>query len=244
MINYIQNKIKKMRDQARRRNDFIKFKKLSNQLPLRFSLLRKNKRLIYEDSKETSFDTHYIYHPAWAARILAQIRPPYHVDISSKLDFSTIVSAFIPVRFYDYRPAQISLSNLTSEYADLLNLPFKDASIPSLSCMHVVEHIGLGRYGDAIDPEGDLKAMRELERVLSHKGTFLFVVPIGKPQIQFNAHRIYSYKQILEYFKDLTLKEFTLIPDNAQKVGLIQNASEDESNQQAYGCGCFWFIKP
>jgi hypothetical protein len=74
-------------------------------------------------------------------------------------------------------------------------------------------------------------------------GNLLFVVPIGKPRIQFNAHRIYSYEQIVNYFDGYTLKEFSLIPDTQQQGGLIRNASEEQSNMQQYGCGCFWFIK-
>src|ERR1700704_302187 len=67
----------------------------------------------------TPFDRHYIYHPAWAARILAKTRPEYHVDFSSILSFGTVLSAFIPVKFYDYRPVGISLSNYNSQFADL-----------------------------------------------------------------------------------------------------------------------------
>ena len=56
-----------------------------------------------------------------------------------------MVSAFIPVEFYDYRPAELSLSGLEFKHADLTHLPFADNSVESLSCMHVIEHIGLGR---------------------------------------------------------------------------------------------------
>ncbi len=188
----------------------------------------------------TPFDQHYIYHPAWAARILATNKPEYHVDISSILSFSTIVSAFIPVKFYDYRPAEISLSGLESESADLLALPFADGSIPSLSCMHTVEHIGLGRYGDPIDPGGDIKAIRELIRVLKTGGDLLFVTPVGKPKIAFNAHRVYSHLQIMEYFSTLNLMEFSMIPDSG---GLIINADPEMVSKQEYACGCYWFRK-
>src|SRR6187399_2658509 len=99
----------------------------------------------------TPFDHHYTYHPAWAARILASTRPEYHVDISSILYFGSMVSAFIPVRFYDYRPAQLQLSNYSAGFADLKKLDFESNSIPSISCMHTIEHIGLGRYGDELD---------------------------------------------------------------------------------------------
>lgn len=191
----------------------------------------------------TEFDRHYVYHTAWAARIIAAIMPDSHVDISSSLYFSGIVSAFLPVRFYDHRPAALNLGNLTCGYADLLALPFANHSISSLSCMHVVEHIGLGRYGDPIDPDGDLKAMAELERVLAEEGSLLFVVPIGLPKIMFNAHRIYSYDQIISYFSRLELREFTLIPEQSQNGGLIRNASKDQADNETYGCGCFWFIR-
>ena len=62
--------------------------------------------------------------------------------------FRRIGSAFVPIEHYDYRPPDIRLDNLESGFADLLNLPFSDRSIASLSCMHVVEHVGLGRYGE------------------------------------------------------------------------------------------------
>ena len=189
---------------------------------------------------KTSFDAHYVYHTAWAARKVKEISPERHTDISSSLYFSGIVSAFIPVDFYDYRPADLTLSNLKSASADLTQLFFADNSLESLSCMHTVEHIGLGRYGDPIDPVGDLKAISELKRVLAPGGSLLFVVPIGIPKIEYNAHRIYSYEMIKEYFQDFTLKEFSLIDDAGK---FIENADPEKVKDQKYGCGCFWFIK-
>lgn len=195
----------------------------------------------FDKTFATGFDRHYVYHTAWAARKVAAIKPEFHTDISSSLYFSSIVSAFVPVQFYDYRPADLQLHGLSSEKADLLRLPFADNSVASLSCMHTVEHIGLGRYGDSIDSTGDLKAIKELKRVLAHGGSLLFVVPIGKPKIQFNAHRIYSYKMIKEYFSDLELKEFSLIPEKSGAI--IVNATEAQADKEVYGCGCFWFVK-
>jgi hypothetical protein len=162
------------------------------------------------------------------------------VDISSTLHFCSIVSAFIPVKFYDYRPADLCLSGLSSEFADLLALPFPSASVESLSCMHTVEHVGLGRYGDPIDPDGDLKAIAELKRVLAPGGSLLFVAPVGRPKIVFNAHRIYAYDQVVSYFADLDLREFALVPDRGPLITLATKALADA---QTYGCGCFWFQK-
>lgn len=227
------------------RKTFEKFKSLSEKAGRRFPVSWDDIFFISgEDTANTGFDAHYVYHPAWAARILAKTKPAFHTDISSTLHFCSIVSAFVPVHFYDYRPAKLELSNLTSERADLLSLPFADGSIKSLSCMHTVEHIGLGRYGDPLDPDGDLKAISELKRVIAPGGDILFVVPIGKAKLLFNAHRIYSYAQILEYFgKDFELRDFFLIPDTAVTHGVIYNATEKDADAQKYGCGCFWFRK-
>jgi SAM-dependent methyltransferase len=188
----------------------------------------------------TPFDNHYTYHPAWAARVLAKTRPALHIDISSILNFSAVTSAFIPVKFYDYRPAHLQLTNFESDFADLKKLPFENDSIESLSCMHTIEHIGLGRYGDELDVTGDLTAIKELKRVTRPGGNILFVTPVGKPKIEFNAHRIYSFEQIKEYFSGCELVEFALIPDAG---GLIIDADPALVKDQKYGCGCFWFKK-
>lgn len=221
---------------------FKKFKELDKEH--RFPILKKDFWPCLDDNTtHTGFDIHYTYHPAWAARVLAQTKPSKHVDISSCLVFSTVMSAFIPMEFYDLRPADVHLDNLECKKADLINLPFADNSIESLSCMHTIEHVGLGRFGDEIDPDGDLKAINELKRVLKKGGDLLFVIPVGKPRIQYNAHRNYSYEMIMEYFKDLKLKEYTLAPDNALEVGMIKNATKEITDAQIHGCGCFWFQK-
>ena len=224
--------------------DFLNFSSLSTKIGTTKPLWKNCLPQLHDNTSETLFDRHYVYHPAWAARIIKEVNPQFHVDISSTLHFCTILSAFIPVKFYDYRPAELHLSNLTSEKADLTNLFFDDNSIKSLSCMHTVEHIGLGRYGDPIDPEGDQKAIRELKRVTAIGGSLLFVVPIaGSPTIMFNAHRIYSYNQIIKYFDGFELKKFSLVPDKYEKLNFIENATKEDVDMQKYGCGCFWFIK-
>jgi hypothetical protein len=219
--------------------DFDLFKSLDNVKRLHLSWDDRYPCL-NDDTRYTNFDGHYIYHPAWAARIIKNLNPRKHVDISSTLHFCSILSAFVPVEFYDYRPAILNLNNLYCGKADLTNLHFKDGTIESLSCMHTIEHIGLGRYGDDIDPDGDLKAIKELQRVCSIGGSILFVVPVGKPKIQFNAHRIYNPEMILEIFKGFELKNFSLITD---KQEYIHSANINLAKEQNYGCGCFWFYK-
>jgi SAM-dependent methyltransferase len=194
-----------------------------------------------DSTNNTGFDAHYLFHTAWAARILAKNKPSLHIDISSCLRFVSLVSAFIPIDFYDYRPADLNLSGLSSKRTDLMKLPFDSGSVSSISCMHVVEHIGLERYGDPFNPVGDIKAMNELERVISPEGTLLFVVPIGEaPIIQYNAHRIYSFQQITQQFKNCRLETFSYINDAGK---FIQDAGPEDTVGQTYGCGCFHFSK-
>ncbi len=223
--------------------NYLKFKNICKNR-YRFDIRWGNRYpLLFDITKNTQFDTHYVYHSAWAARIISLRKPSKHIDISSNLYFIGIVSAFVPVEFYDYRPANLALTGIQSGFADLYKLPFKTDSISSLSCMHVVEHVGLGRYGDKLDPDGDIRAVEELKRVLAPGGSLLFVVPVGKPRIMFNAHRIYAYDMVLDMFSDVRLKEFSLIPDDALEAGIIQNASREQANGQKYGCGCFHFQK-
>jgi len=120
-------------------------------------------------------------------------------------------------------------------------LPFDDNSVESLSCMHVIEHIGLERYGDPLDPQGDIKAISELKRVSAPNGTLLFVVPLGEHSIiQYNAHRIYNYDQIISLFQGFKLLDFSYINDAGS---YIPQANKPDTVGQVYGCGCFYFSK-
>ncbi len=195
-------------------------------------------------TRETGFDRHYIYHPAWAMRIVTRLNPKQHIDISSTLHFCSMLSAVVPTEFYDYRPADLVLDNLTSSFAELTNLHFADNSVASLSCMHTIEHVGLGRYGDPLDYDGDLKAIAEIKRVLAPGGSLLFVVPLGRESvICFNAHRIYDKQHVLTLFADMELMDFSLIPEDGKDGGLVSDPSDALLQKQFYACGCFWFKK-
>lgn len=208
----------------------------------RFQCAWKDRKPCLDDrTAVTGFDAHYVYHTAWAARVLRRLSPETHVDVGSCLRFVTMVSAFVPIEFYDYRAAKLQLPGLKSGQADLASLPFADEAIASLSCMHVVEHVGLERYGDPFDPRGDVKAMVELARVLAPGGYLLFVVPVGGvARIQYNAHRIYRAEQVVAGFPSLELLEFALVADDGSFAVAADLAL---ANAQQYGCGCFLFRK-
>src|SRR4051794_16324471 len=97
------------------------------------------------------FDPHYFYQDVWAARRIAELQPGRHVDVGSRVDFVGFVTALAPVTFVDLRPLQADLDRLESVHGTVLALPFEDRSLQSVSCLHVAEHIGLGRYGDPLD---------------------------------------------------------------------------------------------
>jgi hypothetical protein len=184
--------------------------------------------MLDDASESTGFDRHYVFHTAWAARVLARTRPRRHVDIGSSLFFVTSVSAFVPVEFVDIRPARLGLSG----------------SVASLSCMHVLEHVGLGRYGDPVDYDGDLRAAAELMRVLAPGGRLLMVVPLGGvARIQFNAHRIYTHAQLVGMFDELQLDAFALIPESAANGDLVADPPAAMVARERYGCGCFEFVR-
>lgn len=225
------------------RNEFHQFATLHRrerpELPLEW---RDRWPRLNDRTEHLPFDAHYIYHTAWAARVLAATRPKQHVDISSLAYFATICSAFLPIEFLDYRPAGIVLPNLQCGAADLCKLHFADQSLQSVSCMHTIEHIGLGRYGDPLDAQGDRRALGELQRVVAPGGSLLIVVPTGRPRVQYNAHRIYDPQMIEQALPALSLQSWSLLPDNFSG-GLIDNPSRDLALQQRYGCGCFHFVR-
>jgi SAM-dependent methyltransferase len=203
---------------------------------------RWSERILFTDNRveHTPFDRHYVYHTAWALRQVQQYKPREHVDVSSSLYFVALGSAIVPMRHLDYRPPALLLDNLVCAAGDLMALPLADNSVESLSCMHVIEHVGLARYGDPLDPEGDIKAARELSRVLAPGGRLLFVTPVGRSRICFNGHRIYDFNSVCSLFPDLCLAEWALIPDNPSQ-GLVPKATPQLINEQEYACGCFLF---
>ena len=185
-------------------------------------------------------DAHYFYVNAWAARRIGALDPRRHVDIGSQAVLAAILSASVPVVFVDYRPLRARLAGLRLVAADVLRLPFMDASVPSLSCLHVAEHIGLGRYGDPIDPAGTRKAAAELSRVLAPGGSLFFALPVGRPRVAFNAHRVHAAATIVEYFPSLTLREFSGVDDRGRYA---EHVRIDAFAADEYACGFFWLVK-
>ena len=124
---------------------------------------------VYDKSASTGIDTHYFNQAIWAFRHIKDSAAPAHVDIASEVNFVGLLTCITHVTFVDIRPLELAIPNYTGLRGSIVELPFADGTVKSLSCLHVIEHIGLGRYGDPIDPRGPECAGREIARVL-HAG--------------------------------------------------------------------------
>ncbi len=189
----------------------------------------------------TPYDPHYFYQGAWLARRLAEVRPDQHVDIASSVLTVGVISAHVPTIFVDYRPLNAKLPNLQNIAGTIMSLPFPSGSVSSLSCMHVLEHIGLGRYGDPIDPMGARKAAGELVRVLAPGGQLYLTMPVGRQRVCFNAHRVFSPTEILDLFLGLNLRSFSWVDD----AGEFHSGGQPcDAAKSEYGCGFYELQKP
>lgn len=220
-------------------SDFLRYWKLrksqSEKWPIKFF-----PKLFDKDPQSHTFDKHYVYMDRWAFKKLQAARPIAHVDVGSSIRFLSMASTVTNLKFVDIRPIKLDFENFECIEGSILDMPFKNDSVLSLSCLHVAEHIGLGRYGDPLDPSGTKKACKELSRVLAPGGLLYFALPVGKPAVYFNAHRIHSPQSILDYFEGLKLLEFSGVNDTGH---FVSQAELNDFKDQAYACGMFLFTK-
>ncbi len=218
--------------------DLLAYRRAS---PAESVALRDTFPCLMDRTSKTPFDPHYFYQGAWLARKLAETRPTHHIDVGSSVLTMSVLSGFVPTTFVDYRPLQTVLPGLTLVAGNATQLPFASASLASLSCLHVVEHVGLGRYGDPIAPDGTRLAIAELARVVAPGGRLFLTTPVGRERVCFNAHRVSSPMTVVAAAAGLELASFALVDD----AGRFTPACEiSRAASLDYGCGMFEFVRP
>jgi SAM-dependent methyltransferase len=192
-----------------------------------------------DDSTPTQSVNFYFYQDSWAARQVFQAQPAYLVDVGSTVLLAGILSQFAPCFSVDIRPLLAKQAGLHPVAGSVLELPFLDNTAPCLTSMCVLEHIGLGRYGDPLNPRGTLDAIEEIRRIIAPGGFFVFSVPIGREVTEFNACRRFGYTQIMTLLGDWELVESCILAPHP-----IPYTSDAMFAAIADPVACFCFRKP
>lgn len=187
---------------------------------------------------------HYFHQDLYIARKIYMANPKKHIDIGSRTDgFVAHVATFRSIEIFDIRNIKSKIKNITFRQADLMQLPDDLINYcDSISSLHVIEHFGLGRYGDPIDYFGHVKAIDNISKILVKNGIFYFSTPIGRQRIEFNAQRVFSVEYLIKLLSDkFRIINFSYIDDYDD---FYENAELSEENIKTNfkcnnGCGIF-----
>lgn len=201
---------------------------------------------MYESSGVAS--GHYFHQDLLVAQRIFQRQPLKHVDIGSRVEtFVAHVATFRQIEVLDIRPLVSRTPNITFRQCDFTQLPPDLAEYcDSVSCLHALEHFGLGRYGDTLDINGHLRGFDSLHKILKPQGILYLSFPIGAERIEFNAHRVFSIQAPLEWAKGrFELIGFSYVDDQGDlhENVTIDAAAIADNFHLDYGCGIFEFRK-
>jgi SAM-dependent methyltransferase len=212
--------------------DFSKYNMLAEQTNSQKARKEEIYPCLYDKTLITNIEPIYFYQDSWAFEQIFKNKPDKHFDIGSHHKFVAHLSKVVDLTMVDIRPLALPMESIKFLEGSILDLPFKDSSINSLSSLCVVEHIGLGRYGDPIDPLGSEKAFSEIDRVLSEGANFYFSVPVENTnKIYFNAHRAFNE----DYLFEKILHNYTII----DKKYIYDNEYQTELRPEQFGIGCY-----
>ena len=209
-----------------------------------------HRHMILNDFSEQagSAKGHYFHQDLLVAKFIHQRNPNRHIDIGSRVDgFVAHVAAYRPIEVVDIRDLESTgHESIIFMKADLMiSNELQHEITDSLSCLHAIEHFGLGRYGDPIDPQGHIKGFNNLLKMLKPNGILYISLPIGcQNEVHFNAHRVFHPTDILNwaYGKDALRLECLDFVDDAGD--LHKNIDiKNEKVEVIYGCGIYTFRK-
>lgn len=192
--------------------------------------------------------SYYFFQDLWGAQKVRQAAPKTHYDIGSRVDglIAHLLSFRENVVLIDIRPMDLQLPGLKYIQADATNLDgIADNSIESLSALCSLEHFGLGRYGDPVDPEACFKAFAAIQRKMTPGGNVYIAVPVGEEHVEFNAHRVFYARTIVEAFSEMELVEFSAIEGGNMQINYHVPLDRYDSYHQGGDIdGLFHFRKP
>ena len=188
--------------------------------------------------------SHYFIQDLYVAQKIFNNNPVKHVDIGSRVDgFVAHIASFREIELLDIRKMESSIPNIIFTQIDLMdeeNVPTNFCD--SISCLHALEHFGLGRYGDKIDPDGHLKGFHNITKMLKTNGIFYFSVPMGRQRIEFNAHRVFGMPYLLNWVSvDYDITSFSYIEDKGVLHRDVELVGEDVKSSFGCDCGCAIF---
>ena len=192
---------------------------------------------------------HYFHQDLLVARRIFLNSPRIHVDVGSRVDgFVAHVASFRRIEVIDIRPLSGAIPNVTFRQANVM-APIGDGLVEycdSLSCLHAIEHFGLGRYGDPVSCDGYLVGLENLRRMLKRSGKLYISVPIGPQRLNFDAHRVFSIGYMLALL-DRTYRVdcFSFVDDSGDLHEDVSLTAADQRNNCGceYGCGIFEMTK-
>lgn len=190
----------------------------------------------------------YFWQDLLVARKIFAARPVRHVDIGSRVDgFVAHVASFREIEVFDVRPISTQVPGVVFRQADLMQpAPAMREYCDSLSCLHALEHFGLGRYGDPIDPRGFERGLANMAALLGRQGVFYLSVPVGTARVEFNGQRVLEPQAIIELAQanSLELCELTLISQTGEVEVLVPDEARlADLARQRYALGLFTFVK-
>ncbi|MGI6656849.1 MAG: DUF268 domain-containing protein [Desulfobulbus sp.] len=113
---------------------------------------------------------------------------------SCNCDMISIYHGADKVYVTDYQPVLHDHPQVQSYHVD--DFAKSGIKVDMIISISSFEHDGLGRYGDPLVPEGDLKAMENVRRQLKDDGLLFLAVPVGPDCICINAGRIYGHVRL------------------------------------------------
>jgi len=188
----------------------------------------------------------YFWQDLWAAKLIVQSGIKTHFDIGSRIDglIAHLLAANIEVTMIDVREFPEKIEHLQTIVDDATGLrQIADESIVSMSAMCSLEHFGLGRYGDPVDPEACFKCFYNIQKKLKKGGILYLSVPVGKERVEFNAHRVFYASTIVECFSDLRLEEFSCVTDGEVEFNVEIHKYDKDLHNGEYRYGLFRFVK-